>query len=58
MCIRDRIKKIDDEVFIIGVGGVFSKDDYQNKILDGANLIQVYTGFIYEGPSIVKNILS
>ena len=53
-----KIKEIDDEVFLIGVGGVFSKDDYQNKISDGASLIQVYTGFIYEGPSIVKNILS
>ena len=53
-----KIKQIDDEVFLIGVGGVFSKDDYQNKISDGASLIQVYTGFIYEGPSIVKNILS
>ena len=53
-----KIKQIDDEVFLIGVGGVFSKNDYQNKISDGASLIQVYTGFIYEGPSIVKNILS
>ena len=53
-----KIKQIDDEVFLIGVGGVFSKNDYQNKISDGASLIQVYTGFIFEGPSIVKNILS
>ena len=53
-----KIKEIDDKVFLIGVGGVFSKDDYQKKITDGASLIQVYTGFTYEGPSIVKNILS
>jgi len=53
-----KIKKIDDEVFLIGVGGVFSRDDYQNKVSDGASLVQLYTGFIYEGPSIVKNILS
>jgi len=40
------------------VGGVFSKEDYENKINLGASLIQIYTGFIFEGPAIVKKILS
>jgi len=42
---------------IIGVGGVFTKDDYDRKIDSGASLVQVYTGLIYEGPFIVRKIL-
>jgi DNA-directed RNA polymerase II subunit RPB1 len=42
---------------IIGVGGVFNAEDASEKLLRGAQLIQVYTGFVYEGPWIVKNIL-
>lgn len=41
---------------IIGVGGIFSAEDAFEKIKAGASLIQIYTGFIYEGPFIVKNI--
>lgn len=42
---------------IIGVGGIFSADDAWEKITAGASLIQIYTGWIYEGPSLVKAIL-
>lgn len=42
---------------IIGVGGVFSADDAWEKITAGASLVQVYTGWIYEGPTMVKRIL-
>ncbi len=41
---------------IIGVGGIFSADDAYEKITAGAALVQVYTGLIYEGPGLVKNI--
>jgi dihydroorotate dehydrogenase len=41
---------------IIGVGGVMSVNDALEKLNAGADLIQVYTGFVYEGPSIVKRI--
>src|SRR6266550_8889231 len=41
---------------IIGVGGIFDADDAWEIIAAGASLIQVYTGFIYEGPSIAKDI--
>ncbi len=41
---------------IIGVGGIMSPEDALEKILAGANLIQVYTGFIYEGPGFMKRI--
>ncbi|CAM1354458.1 quinone-dependent dihydroorotate dehydrogenase [Tenacibaculum insulae] len=41
---------------IIGVGGIHSEKDALDKINAGADLVQVYTGFIYEGPSLVKRI--
>ena len=41
---------------IVGVGGIMSPQDAIDKIKAGADVIQVYTGFIYEGPSFVKKI--
>ena len=41
---------------IIGVGGIHSESDALEKIKAGASLIQLYTGFIYEGPALVKRI--
>ena len=41
---------------IIGVGGIHSAQDALDKLESGADLIQIYTGFIYEGPKLVKDI--
>lgn len=41
---------------IIGVGGIHSEKDALEKLKVGADLVQVYTGFVYEGPSLVKRI--
>ena len=41
---------------IIGVGGIHSVDDAIEKINAGADLVQIYTGFIYEGPKLIKKI--
>ncbi|QIP11883.1 quinone-dependent dihydroorotate dehydrogenase [Spirosoma aureum] len=41
---------------IIGVGGIFSAEDAQEKLSAGASLVQVYTSFIYEGPGLAKRI--
>ncbi|BDD11153.1 dihydroorotate dehydrogenase (quinone) [Fulvitalea axinellae] len=41
---------------IIGVGGIMSPQDAIDKLKAGASLIQIYTGFIYEGPGLVKRI--
>ena len=41
---------------IIGVGGISSADDAKEKLDAGADLVQIYTGFIYQGPSLVKKI--
>ena len=43
---------------IIGVGGIFTAKDAWEKITAGASLIQIYTGWIYEGPWMVSRILS
>lgn len=42
---------------IIGVGGIMSEDDAVEKLKAGADLVQIYTGFVYEGPGFVKRIL-
>ncbi|MBD2326433.1 quinone-dependent dihydroorotate dehydrogenase [Alkalinema sp. FACHB-956] len=42
---------------IIGVGGIFTAEDAWEKITAGASLLQVYTGWIYEGPGMVKRVL-
>jgi dihydroorotate dehydrogenase len=41
---------------IIGVGGIFNAEDAYDKIRAGASALQIYTGFIYEGPAAVKRI--
>ena len=41
---------------IIGVGGIMSGNDAREKIEAGANLVQVYSGFIYEGPALIQSI--
>jgi dihydroorotate dehydrogenase len=48
--------KLGKDYPIIGVGGIMSPHDAQEKIKAGADLIQVYTGFIYEGPAFAKKI--
>ena len=45
-----------DSGSIIGVGGVASKEDFDEKIKLGSSLVQVYTGFIYKGPKIISEI--
>ncbi len=50
-------QKVKDQMIIIASGGIFNADDVKEKKDAGANLFQVWTGFIYEGPFIVKKIL-
>jgi dihydroorotate dehydrogenase len=54
--IRYLASKSDKSFPIIGVGGIHSAADALDKIKAGASLIQIYTGFIYEGPSLIKKI--
>ena len=49
-------KSLGDNFPIIGVGGIMSANDAIERINSGADLIQLSTGFIYEGPSLIKEI--
>lgn len=51
-------QKTNRQIPIIGSGGIFTGNDAKVKIVAGSTLVQVWTGFIYEGPGIVKNICS
>jgi dihydroorotate dehydrogenase len=54
--IRYLAKKSNKAFPIIGVGGIFTPEDAVEKIKAGADLVQVYTGFVYEGPMIARRI--
>ena len=45
------------DIPIIGVGGVMSKKDYLSKLNAGADLVQIYTGFIIKGPNLINQIV-
>jgi dihydroorotate dehydrogenase len=49
-------KNLGPDFPIIGVGGIFTAADAREKLDAGATLLQVYTGFVYEGPGMVKRI--
>ena len=49
-------KNSNGSIPIIGVGGIMSSNDALEKIKAGASLVQLYTGFIYSGPTLVKQI--
>ena len=54
--IRFLAKKSNKAFPIIGVGGIHSAEDALEKLDAGADLVQLYTGFVYEGPALIKNI--
>jgi dihydroorotate dehydrogenase len=56
--IRHIFRQTRGQLPIIGVGGIFSADDAWEKIVAGASLIQIYTGLVFEGPSIAKKIIN
>ena len=54
--IKKFYKELEGKIPIIGVGGINSGKSAYQKIIAGASLLQLYTGFIYKGPSLVKDI--
>ena len=54
--VRQLFLATDGQIPIVGVGGVMSGQDAWQMILSGASLLQIYTGFIYGGPGIVKSM--
>jgi dihydroorotate dehydrogenase len=51
------VKRIDTKIPIVSVGGIMSPDDAKRRLDYGATLVQVYTGLIYRGPGLVKEIM-
>ena len=56
--IKHIFNKTDGKLPIIGVGGIMNSEDAWNKITAGASLLQLYTGLVFEGPSITNEIVS
>jgi len=56
-CIREFHRLLQGRVQIVGVGGVKTADDAWEKMLAGADYIQVYSQFIYQGPAMIRNIV-
>ena len=54
--IRFLVEKSNNAFPIIGVGGIHSPEDALEKLNAGASLVQLYTGFVYEGPGVIKRI--
>jgi len=54
--IKNFYKELNGKIPIIGVGGVNSGKAAYEKIIAGASLLQLYTGFVYRGPAVAKNI--
>ncbi len=54
--IKKFYKKLQNKIPIIGVGGIDSGKSAYEKIIAGASLLQLYTGFVYKGPSTAKDI--
>ena len=52
------IHNIDNNINLIGVGGIDSPESAWERICSGASLVQIYTGWIYKGPQLVPNILN
>jgi len=50
------VKRVDGRIPVVGVGGISSPEDAKRKLDLGASLVQVYTGMIYAGPGLVKEI--
>ncbi|HTN70096.1 MAG TPA: quinone-dependent dihydroorotate dehydrogenase, partial [Methylomirabilota bacterium] len=54
--VRHLYRAVGVKLPIIGVGGIFTAQDAYEKITAGATAVQIYTGFVYEGPAVVKRI--
>ena len=56
--VRHLYRQTNGSLPVIGVGGIFNAEDAWEKITAGASLVQLYTGLVYEGPGVVKEIVS
>ena len=57
-CLIEVKSLVGDKIPIIASGGVMSVSDFEEKLEAGADYVQLYTGFIYEGPKLIKEIVN
>jgi len=55
--LRQVVKRVNEKVPVVSVGGIMNPDDAKRRLDMGATLIQIYTGLIYHGPELVKKAL-
>ena len=55
--LREAVKRVDGKIPIMSAGGIMNPEDAKRRLGLGATLIQLYTGLVYAGPSLVKRIL-
>ena len=53
--LRELVRALNGNIPVIGVGGILSGKDAKSKIDAGAALVQIYTGFIYRGPDLIRD---
>jgi len=51
------VKRVDGQIPVVSVGGIMNPEDAKRRLDMGATLVQVYTGLVYRGPGLVKEIL-
>ncbi|MBI3160984.1 MAG: quinone-dependent dihydroorotate dehydrogenase [Chloroflexi bacterium] len=56
--LRQTVKRVNGKIPIVSVGGIMSPDDARKRLDMGATLLQMYTGLVYRGPSLVKEIVN
>ncbi|MDB4512298.1 quinone-dependent dihydroorotate dehydrogenase [Arenicella sp.] len=57
-CIKEFYRHLNGRIQIIGVGGIKNSDDAWEKLIAGADYLQVYSQFIYQGPAMIKSIVT
>lgn len=55
--LRQTLKRVNGEIAVVSAGGIMSPDDAKRRLDMGAALVQVYTGLIYRGPGLVREIV-
>lgn len=55
--LRQTLKRVNGEIPVVSAGGVMSPDDAKRRLDMGATLVQVYTGLVYRGPGLVREIV-
>jgi dihydroorotate dehydrogenase len=56
--LRQTVKRVNGQVPVVSAGGIMNPEDAKRRLAEGAALVQVYTGLVYRGPALVKDIVT